>query len=140
MFIVHNQLDTQRLSTEERIVVTLDQQAQLLERLTDAQAALATPQEMPPALQGNAPMQPAGKGNANGNAPAPTTVRSMANAARNGTNGTASVAIAMGENTPGNELDDEAESEFTCPHCGASISKGALAAAHRFGYCKHCKS
>jgi len=62
-------------------VVTLDQQAQLLKQiteLTDAQAMLAAPQEMPRA------MQAAGRSNANGNAP---------------------VAMAMGENAPGYATD-----------------------------------
>jgi|GEM_PF-5788140 len=148
MFVFHNQIDTQRLSAEERIVVTLDQQAQLLKQLTDAQAMLAAPQEMPRAMQaagrsnanGNASMAMAMGENAPGNAPAPTTVRSMTNAARNGTNGNAPVAMAMGENASGYATDDASESEHTCPHCGAIISKGSLAAAHRYGYCKHCKS
>ena len=137
MFVFHNQIDTQRLSTEERIVVTLDQQAQLLKQLTDAQAMLAAPQEMPRA------MQAAGRSNANSNASMAMAMGEnapMPVASRNGTNGNASVAMAMGENASGYATDDASESEHTCPHCGAIISKGALAAAHRYGYCKHCKS
>jgi predicted transcriptional regulator len=118
---VHNQNDPQHLSTEERIVITLDQQAQILKQLAAAPDA-----ERMLWVHNTAGHMSAMQ--------APSTSQPDAMQAPNANQHASDVSKpdAM-------QVSNASQDGYACPNCGATLTKGAFGAARRFGYCKQCK-
>lgn len=126
LFIVHNQHDPQHLSTEERIVITLDQQAQILKQLAaapDAERMLwahntaGHTSQAPSASQPDAMQAP----NANQHA------------------SDASKPDAMQALNANQHVSDAGQERYICPNCGTTLNRYQYANAKRFGYCSNCK-